>query len=187
MIIIGITGTFGAGKGTVVEHLVKKNNFKHYSVSGFLKDELDKKGLEINRPSLQKIGNELREKFGPDYITKKLFKKAKKENVNAVIESIRNPKEAEFIKSRGGFLFAVTADQKTRYKRIKSRGGEKDNTTFAEFKKQEEKESQNSDPNVQNLPACIKLADFKINNNATIKTLHKRIERIMKIIDRDNY
>ena len=33
-IIIGITGTLGAGKGTVVEYL-KKKSFKHYSVRSF--------------------------------------------------------------------------------------------------------------------------------------------------------
>jgi len=36
MLIIGITGTLGAGKGTIVEYLVKNKNFKHYSVSGYL-------------------------------------------------------------------------------------------------------------------------------------------------------
>lgn len=187
MITLGISGTLGAGKGTIVEYLVNKYNFKHYSVGNFLKVKLIKKGQEVDRTNLQNMGNELREKFGPDYITKELYKKAKREKRNAVIESIRNPKEAEFIKSRGGFLFAVTADQKTRYKRIKSRGGEKDNITFAEFKKQEERESQNSDPNAQNLPGCIKLADFKINNNSTLKTLHNKIERIMKIIEGCDY
>lgn len=36
MLIIGITGTNGAGKGTVVEYLVKEKGFSHYSVSGYL-------------------------------------------------------------------------------------------------------------------------------------------------------
>ena len=182
MIIIGITGTLGAGKGTVVEYLVKKKKFKHYSVSGFLKEELVKKGQKNDRINLQDIGNELRKKFGPDYITKKLYEKAKKENVNAIIESIRNPKEAEFIKSHDGFLFAVTADQKTRYQRIKSRAGEKDNVTYKEFVKQEERELQNSDPNAQNLPKCILMADYKFDNNSTIKCLYEKVEKIISKI-----
>ena len=32
MIIIGITGTLGAGKGTIVDYLVKQKGFVHYSV-----------------------------------------------------------------------------------------------------------------------------------------------------------
>lgn len=182
MVITGITGTLGAGKGTVVEYLVKRKKFKHYSVSGFLKEELAKKGIKINRPNLQDIGNELRKKFGPAYITKKLFKKAKKGNVNAIIESIRNPKEAEFIKTHNGFLLAVTANQKTRYKRIKSRAGEKDNVTYKEFKKQEEKELQNSDPNAQNLSKCILMADYKFDNNSTIKCLYEKVEKVISKI-----
>lgn len=177
MIIIGITGTLGAGKGTIVNYLVKNRGYKHYSVSGFLKDQLLEKKLEINRTNLQDIGNEIRKKFGSDYITRKLFEKAKKENVDAVIESIRNPKEAEFIKSHDGFLFAVTADQKTRYQRIKSRGEEKDKVTFTEFKKQEKKELQSKNPHAQNLPKCILLADYKFANNSTIKCLYEKVEK----------
>ena len=38
MIIIGITGTLGAGKGTIVEYLVGKKGFKHYSVRELLSE-----------------------------------------------------------------------------------------------------------------------------------------------------
>lgn len=41
MIIIGITGTLGAGKGTVVEYL-KTKGFKHFSVREFLTQEIKK-------------------------------------------------------------------------------------------------------------------------------------------------
>jgi dCMP deaminase len=179
MLIIGITGTLGAGKGTVVDYLIKNKNFKHFSVGDFLKQELIKNKIEVNRTNLQNIGNELREKYGPDYITQKLFERAKVENSDAIIESIRNPKEAEFIKSQNGFLIAVVASQKTRYKRIKLRGTEKDKVTFSEFVKQEKVELQSKDPNALNLPECIKMADFKITNDSTVKSLNKKIEEII--------
>lgn len=178
MQIIGITGTLGAGKGTVVDYLIKYKKFKHYSVSGYLKEELVKKNLEINRTNLQDIGNELREKFGPSYITEQLFQSAQSNKDNAIIESIRNPKEAEFIKQHGGKLIAVTADQKTRFERIKERQSEKDNVTFEEFQKQEEREMQNSDPNAQNLPKCIEMADYIINNDGSLENLYEQIEKI---------
>ena len=41
MKIIGITGTIGAGKGTIVDYLVKQKNFKHYSVRNFLIEAAD--------------------------------------------------------------------------------------------------------------------------------------------------
>lgn len=179
MRIIGITGTLGAGKGTVVEYLVKNKNYDHYSVGEYLNKELIKRGLAINRPNMADLANELREKFGPDFITQELFKKAEKNKKDAIIESIRNPKEAEFIKSHGGIMLAVTADQKTRYERIKLRGSEKDSVTFEEFKKHEEREMQNSDPNAQNLPKCIEMSDFVINNDGSVKNLYEQVEKII--------
>lgn len=179
MQIIGITGTLGAGKGTVVEYLVKNKNFKHYSVGDYLKQELVKRNLEVNRPNLQNLGNELREKFGPDYITQKLFSEAESSKQNAIIESIRNPKEAEFIKSHGGKMLAVTANQETRYERIKQRFSEKDNVTFEEFKAQEEKEMNTIDPNSQNLSKCIAMSDYLINNDGNLENLYDQITPIL--------
>lgn len=183
MVIIGITGTLGSGKGTIVEYLVNNKGFVHYSVSNYLKDILINNKLEINRTNLQNIGNEIREKHGSDFITKQLFKLAKSKNKNAVIESIRNPKEAEFIKSKGGVLFAITADQGVRYKRIIKRSSEKDHVTFKEFQKQEMREIENVNPNLQNLSKCILMTDYKFDNNSTIEKLYEQIEKtIQKII-----
>ncbi len=44
--IIGVTGTLAAGKGTIVKLLLEKN-FKHYSVREFLIKEIEKRGLSI--------------------------------------------------------------------------------------------------------------------------------------------
>ena len=49
MIIIGITGTLGAGKGTIVDYLVKEEGFDHYSVRGFLLEEMKKMGMPCSR------------------------------------------------------------------------------------------------------------------------------------------
>lgn len=179
MKIIGITGTLGAGKGTVVEYLVKNKNYNHYSVGEFLNKELTKRGIEINRPNMADIANELRTKFGPSYITQELFKLAKENGKNAIIESIRNPKEAEFIKNNGGKLIAIDADQKIRYERITKRGSKKDGVSFKEFQKQEEKESQNSDPNAQNLPKCIAMSDTVIYNDVSIEELYEKVEEFI--------
>ena len=45
-VIIGITGTNGAGKGTVVEVLMEKHGFKHYSARGYLTKILNEQGWE---------------------------------------------------------------------------------------------------------------------------------------------
>ena len=182
MLTLGITGTLGAGKGTVVEYLVSQKKFKHFSVSEYLTQELTNLGIPINRDSMREIANEIRTKKGPDYITKILFEKASICGSNAIIESIRNPKEAEFIKLNGGYLFAVDADQKTRYKRVSARGSLKDSVSFEEFQLQEEKESKNTDPNAQNLNKCILLSDYKFDNNGTTAELYKKVEDVIQKI-----
>ncbi len=42
MLIIGITGTLGAGKGTIVEYLEKEMGFDHLSVRDFITKEIEK-------------------------------------------------------------------------------------------------------------------------------------------------
>lgn len=186
MLTIGITGTLGAGKGTVVEYLVSQKGFKHFSVSDYLTQELSKLGKPVNRDSMRELANGIRTKNGPDYITKILFAQAKTLGSNAIIESIRNPKEAEFIKENGGYLFAVDADQKIRYERAVLRASQKDSVTFEEFKLQEKKESQNTDPNSQNLPKCILLSDYKFANNGTVADLYKSVSDVIQKISKQN-
>lgn len=181
-LIIGITGTNGAGKGTVVEYLVKEKGFTHFSVSDYLTQILKRRKKEINRDNMREIANEIRKKHGASYIVKILFNRANKLRKNTIIESIRNIGEAKFIKEKGGILFAVDAKPKVRYKRIKLRASEKDQVSFEEFLNQEKKEFENKDPNSQNLKACISLADYKFENNATIKKLYEKVEQTLNKI-----
>jgi dephospho-CoA kinase len=182
MIIIGITGSLGAGKGTIVSYL-KKKGFKHYSVRSFLINEIKKLKLPISRESMVKVANDLRLKYGVSYIVEQLYSKA---NSDCIIESIRAIGEVKKLKQKGEFiLFAVDANQKTRYERIKKRKSSTDLISFNEFKQQEEKELSNSDPFKQNLVKCMKMADYKFINNGPKKELYKKIDEIINNIKGD--
>ena len=69
MITIGITGTLGAGKGTIVDYLVKEKGYVHFSVRDFIVEEIERRGLPINRDSMTMVGNDLRAQYSPSYIT----------------------------------------------------------------------------------------------------------------------
>ncbi len=177
--IIGITGTYRAGKGTISEHLVSKRNFKHYSSSKYIEEYLVKKGLtKIDRDAMIAGGNEIREKFGADFIVKELFRRAEAEGGNIIIESIRNPMEATFIKSqKDSFLFAVDADPLIRFNRAHKLNGIKDHVTIQEFLASELKEFSSTNPNEQNLGKCIEMSDYKIINNTSEQDLRLEVDR----------
>ena len=62
--IIGITGSFGAGKGAVAEYLVEHKGFKHLSVRTLLTKEIEKRGLPLDRDSMAAVANQLRKEAG---------------------------------------------------------------------------------------------------------------------------
>jgi len=182
-IIIGITGTLGAGKGEIVNYLVNKKGFIHFSVSDYLKKEINKRKLPINRESMRIVANEIRTKYGAGFIVDFLYKKAKTTNKNSIIESIRTLGEVNTLKEKGNFyLFAVNADPKIRFERIKKRESEKDNVNFKEFINAERKEMNNKDPSKQNLKECIKNANYKFDNNGTFENLHQQIDKTLQEI-----
>ena len=187
MIIIGITGTLGSGKGTIVDYMVKKKGFIHFSVRQFILEEIKKRNLPENRDSMVIVANDLREKNSPSYITDQLYFQSVKTGKNAVIESIRTPGEVESLKSKGGFyLFAVDADPKTRYERIRLRNSETDRIDYETFLENEKREMNSSDPNKQNLKKCIEMADFVFMNDRSIENLYSEVEKVLTKIDVDS-
>jgi dephospho-CoA kinase len=181
MIIIGITGTLGAGKGTIVDYLVAEKGFVHYSVRAFLLEKIREQGLPENRDSMFHLANELRTSFGPSYVTDQLYKQALVSGKKCVIESIRTPGEIDSLRAKGNFfLLAVDADPELRYQRILLRQSETDRVTRKTFLENEEREMNPADPNKQNLKKCIGMADFILLNNSTKKDLIRQIEKVLE-------
>jgi dephospho-CoA kinase len=184
MIIIGITGTLGSGKGTIVKYLVREKGFTHYSVREYLLEEIRKRNLPENRDSMVMVANELRQNNSPSYITDQLFKQALKQNSDVIIESIRTPGEAESLRSKGEFyLFAVDADPKIRFNRIKLRNSETDQIDFDTFIANEKREMTATDPNKQNLNKCREMADFVFMNDGNREDLNQAVDNVLTQIN----
>ncbi len=177
--IIGITGTLGAGKGAAVSYLVREKGFTHYSARDFLAEEMEKEGIAINRDTMVAYANTLREKYGPGYIFEELYRRAEKTHTPSVIESIRTVGEAEALKNAGGILLAIDADQEKRYTRIHGRGSALDNVSFEEFQEQEKREMHSDNPHKQNIAKVMEMADVIVQNNGTLTNLYQTLEKVI--------
>ena len=178
--IIGITGTNGAGKGTVVDYLVNQKGFTHYSGRAFIAEEIKKRGLPVNRDNLNVVGNDLRKTHGPGYIAEQQFARAQAKGEHAVIESLRAVGEAEFLKSRGALIWGVDADRKTRYERAVLRGSETDRVSFEEFCAQEDRELSQTAKYDMNVFGVMQMADVVLTNDGTQEELFAQVEAALQ-------
>ena len=187
MKIIGITGTLGAGKGTIVDYLVSHYGFKHYSVRGYLIEEALKRGMELNRDTYVVVANDLRTTYGPSYIVDQLYLQAAENGDNAIIESIRTPGEVESLRKQEHFLlFGVDADPEIRYGRVINRASETDQISFETFIENEQREMSSTDPNHQNIGKCMQMADYVFLNNGDFQDLYQQVENVLGITEHDN-
>ena len=180
--ILGITGTLGAGKTTIVSYL-EKQGFKHHSVRQFLIEEIKRRDMPIDRDSMVTVANDLRKKNSPSYILEQLYDQAIRHGGDAIIESIRAPGEVDALKGKDQFfLISIDADVKVRFKRIRSRGSETDDVSFERFVQNEQREMKSSDPAEQNLSYCMQHADFVIRNQGSLKDLYYDIDKTIRMI-----
>jgi dCMP deaminase len=177
--IIGLTGMYCSGKDSVAEHISKKYGFIHSSLSDRIREELERRGVEITRDNLINAANELREKFGHSILAERTLEKLNGKEGNFVISSIRHPAEVKALKKSGQFfLVEVRAPIKTRFERIKARNRENDPKTLSELKEKEELESQQSGPG-QQLTNVMKLADCIVMNDKGLKELHNKTDILL--------
>ncbi|MEM0465633.1 MAG: AAA family ATPase [Candidatus Pacearchaeota archaeon] len=180
--IIGITGRIGSGKGEVAKFFLKKN-FVYFTLSDIVRKEAIKRGIKINREELQNLGDLIRKEEGSGALVKKLLNKVQPCK-NYIIDGIRNPGEINVLrKLKGFYLIAVDAPQKIRFQRVLRRAKESDPKNWNDFLRVDERDFYDkSNPLGQQVASCMKMADFIIINDNSIKELRNNIEKIWKKI-----
>ena len=168
---IGLTGTNSAGKGETAAFFVSRG-YAYRSLSDVIRDRLRAEGLEENRDNLIRTGNALRREGGPDILARLAMDGFEPP---AVIDSIRNPQEISYLRTRPGFfLLALEAPIAFRFERARARGRNESASTLEEFARKEDEE-RSSDPAAQQIDACITLADAVVVNDGTLADLHRKL------------
>lgn len=177
--ILGITGTNGAGKGTVPSYLAERQGFKHYSARAFITKEIERRGRAVDRTSMNEVANDLRKLYGPEYVIQSLYDEAITVGRDAIIESVRAIGEATFLKEHGAFVVAVDADRMIRYNRIIARASATDKVSFEEFCAQEDRELAQTEAYDMNILGVMAMADYTLCNEGTLEEFHQAIDEMI--------
>lgn len=181
--LIGITGTSGAGKGALIEYLVSTKGFSRYSARAVILEEIRARHLPETRATMRDVANDLRRTHGSAYVIERLYELAK-DDAKAIVESVHTIGEAEFLQKHGAQIFAIDDDIKHRYERIA-------NTeelglahiSFEDFREIEEREMTSHEPWDTNVFEVMKLADKRIVNSGTLDELHSAIDQALMSVN----
>ncbi len=177
--IIGITGTIGAGKGTVVEYL-KSKGYSHYSISHVLRAMLASQGKHQGRSEMSHLAEELLHQR-PGGVFSIVLEHAKHDGAtDFIVEAVHRESEAAFLRAHGAKIIGVDAPLEVRYERTHERAeGEKDAVTLEQFTEHSLREDEGKGDISSNIRAVINSADAVISNNSTVEHLHTQINSVL--------
>lgn len=174
--VIGIVGPIASGKDTVAEYISKKLGIPAFQTSAPLKEIAKERNIPLTRKDLILLSRELAHERGEDHLARTLLGKI---NDKGIITGMREVAQITYLRNNSNFtLIAVNADQKIRFERLKSRKQIDEGKTFADFVANEKEED--SSNNVQRLSECMKMADYKIENNSDTKNLFRKVDEVLK-------
>ncbi len=181
-LVIGITGTIGAGKDAAARFFVEEKKFPHISLSDMLREETAARNLEQTRDNWYAVGQDLRKQEGSNTLAQRAVDRIKQEHYEQVlVTSFRHPDEVVwFTHQKWKFvLIMIDAPAEMRYERVLSRGNTADQISFETFVKQEQKELQGSGTELQ-MQAVFGQADAVIQNTGSLEALYQQLSVLME-------
>jgi dephospho-CoA kinase len=124
-VVVGISGAIAAGKTTAARYLEKHYGFAYGRYSEVLAQMLKADGVEVNRQTLQKLGDRVHRKPGQRWLSRQLVNALPKDR-DLVIDGLRFPEDHAYLAESFGPAFIhinVAAAEPIRKKRYIKDGG----------------------------------------------------------------
>jgi len=173
--IIGLTGSMGAGKGEVVK-ILDPLGFQYITLSQMVREEARKKGIPEEREKLMEVGNHMRQTEGAGVLGKRALQKIRgSENDKWVVDGIRNPAEIDALKEgQNVHIVGLQANRDLLVQRILKRGRESDPKIAEEVIARIQREwGKGEPPEGQQMERCMQKIDHLIVNEGTLEELDK--------------
>ncbi|MBI2338118.1 hypothetical protein HYU95_02945 [Candidatus Daviesbacteria bacterium] len=189
MKVLGLVGEKGSGKQTFVNFLKQiassrtpRNDKSEASVirqvrfSDILAQTLILWDIPITRSNLQKLSLMMSETFGQTALAKaaKFYFEGDRADI-IILDGIRRAAEVRLVRSfPDNTLIYITADQKLRYQRLKTRSEKVGEVglTFEQFLKEEKSKAE------KEIPKISKKADIKLENNGSLEEFKAKIRNL---------
>ena len=180
--MLGITGTFQAGKDTVAGII----GWRRYSCSDVIREECRRMGLSIDiNQNLVDVGDELRKSSNDaGVLAKKVIGRIFADGTNAaIVVSIRTLAELYALKNTPNAdfrLLVLDAPIEKRFERAKNDVRFK-TMSFFEFKAQEDRQMHGTESYSMHLSKVFEQADARLwNDFASIEELHTAVMHVLK-------
>ncbi len=174
--VLGLVGEPGSGKDTFCDYL--NRNRKDVFILRFSQPLTEALRIffdQVKREDQQWLVIALRKRFGNNILGEAVAKKIKNIKKGLIIlNGVRMWEEFKMIKKLGGKIIYITADSKIRWQRVSKRGEKKDDkVSYQKFLKMEKAASEIL------IPEIGKKADYKIENNGSVKDLYRSIKTVL--------
>lgn len=184
-LIVGLAGTFAAGKDIGAEYLEETYGLVAVSTGDMVRKIARKKYDSVERHILHKAADETRREKGAGVFVEEAIKEYRQLHVDkhgVVVSGIRSIGEAKTLLQLGGVLIFVDAPREVRFKRSTGRSRDGDEKTLEAFIEQEEKElaGQGDDETVINLNGVRALADTIITNDDNLGRYFHELEEALR-------
>jgi dephospho-CoA kinase len=182
-LVVGLAGMPGSGKSLVVETAVAQG-YGVVVMGDVVREETQKRGLELNPKNVGRVMLELRRKGGASVVTDKCIPKIEQQgSMKVIVDGVRSLSEVNaFKKQFSNFrLMAVYASPKTRFNRVYRRQRSDDPDGWEDFHERDLRELG------VGLGDAVAMAEYlvvnessKANAKAAVKRFIQRIEEQWK-------